>query len=517
MKLPYVSAPAQLNAVLGFPLLLLTLVVVLWKWRANAYAKKYKLPPRVPGIPIFGNTFQLPPLKQGVWGMETARQYGEMFTCSIGGKTWVFLNSSRVVNDLMEKRAAIYSSRQHMPMAQGVISGGNRVLLMGYNQRWRTLRKVMHAILNKQNAPIFAPFQDVESKHLLYDFLHHPELWYSATQRFANSVIMSVVFGKRMQLEDPKIKELFDTSNAIIEAIQPSANLVDSLTFLEKLPKPLQWWRPRGEAMFQKTVNIYKREVDDVERKMKNGTAIDCFATRFLKEPETKAYGQTQTYFALGSLMEAGSDTSRMTISQAMAAAALDQRWVITAREALDKVCGRNAERLPTFDDRNDLPYITATVKEAFRWRPFAEIGVPHMLIQDDEYEGYNFPAGTLFTWNATAIAMDPREYEEPERFWPERFLNEDLNHPLKGHWSFGPGRRVCSGYNVGESNVWIVLARLLYCFDFESVPGKPIDSFNVNWGEYRFAPFDVNIKVRSPQHAALIEREGRIAVDTMY
>lgn len=451
-----------------------------------------------------------------------------------------------------------------MPMASGILSGDNRVLLMPYGERWRMLRRIMHAILNKQNAPVFAPFQDVESKHLLYDLLHTPELWYSATQRFANSVIMSVVFGKRMELEDPKIRELFDTSNAIVEALQPSANLVDSLTFLEHLPKPLQWWRPRGEAMFAKTVKVYQREVEDVERKMKDGTAKDCFATRFLRSPDTKDYGRTQTLFALGSLMEAGSDTSRMTISQVVAAAVLDKRWVETAQQALDKVCGSNAERLPTFEDRKDLPYITAAVKEAFRWRPFAEIGVPHVLIQDDEYEGYKFPAGTLFTWNATAIALDPNEYEQPERFWPERFLTGDLDHVLKGHWSFGPGkqaipyhfndfnhppleylltrlfvagRRVCSGYNVGESNVWIMLARLLYCFDFEGVPvsqgllrlctdqaaylnfsqGKPFNEFEVNWGEHRWAPFDVTIKVRSPQHAALVEREGRVAVDTKY
>lgn len=32
-------------------------------------------------------------------------------------------------------------------------------------------------------------------------------------------------------------------------------------------------------------------------------------------------------------------------------------------------------------------------------------------------------------------------------------------------------GRRVCSGYNVGERNVWIVIARLLYCFDVEAIP----------------------------------------------
>jgi cytochrome P450 len=256
----------------------------------------------------------------------------------------------------------------------------------------------------------------------------------------------------------------------------------------------------RPSTLILNLARVYKKQVDDLERRMAAGTARECFATQFLADPSTANYGKTQTYFALGSLMEAGSDTSRMTISQIIAAAATDKRWVVTAREHLDHVCGANAERLPSFDDRSDLQYITAATKESFRWRPFAEIGLPTMLIKDDEYEGYRFPAGTIFTWNSFAIAMDEREYEDPMRFWPERFLNKDLDDVRKGHWSFGPGksyptnvvgierrthavtaanhfgalstgRRVCSGYNVGETNVWIAMARLLYCFDFEQVP----------------------------------------------
>ena len=435
------------------------------------FNKKYKLPPLIPGLPIVGNTFQLPPLKQGVWGMRMARQYGEMFTCRIGGSTWVFLNSSRVVNDLMEKRSALYSSRQHQPYASGILSEDSRVVLMPYGERWRVLRKIMHTILNKQNAPIFAPFQDVESRNLLVDFMDRPSEWWMASQRYANSVIMSVVFGTRMKLDDPDIKELFDTSNELILALQPGANLVDTFTWLEKLPRGLQWWRARGERLHQKTVNVYKRQVVALQERMEKGTQKECFATKFLRDPSTKGYGQTQTYFALGSLMEAGSDTSRMTISQVMAAAAMDKRWVREAQQVLDQCCGKNGERLPEFSDREQLKYITAVTKEGFRWRPFAEIGVPHVLTQDDEYEGYKFPKGTLFTWNSTAIALDEREYKDPERFWPERFMNEDLDNVLKGHWSFGPGRRVCSGYNVGETNVWIAVARLLYCFEFDELP----------------------------------------------
>jgi len=42
------------------------------------FGKKYKLPPAVPGIPVFGNTFQLPLSNQGEWARAQARKYGEM-------------------------------------------------------------------------------------------------------------------------------------------------------------------------------------------------------------------------------------------------------------------------------------------------------------------------------------------------------------------------------------------------------------------------------------------------------
>ncbi len=44
----------------------------------HLYKKKYKFPPRIPGLPIVGNTFQLPGNQQGQWGVQMARKYGEM-------------------------------------------------------------------------------------------------------------------------------------------------------------------------------------------------------------------------------------------------------------------------------------------------------------------------------------------------------------------------------------------------------------------------------------------------------
>lgn len=175
---------------------------------------------------------------------------------------------------------------------------------------------------------------------------------------------------------------------------------------------------------------------------MKQGTQLNCFALEFLESKDAEEMDETQKLFLLGTLMEAGSDTSRVSIGNIVAAAATYPDWVIRARQQLDAVCGSNADRLPGWDDHDQLSYITAVVKEGFRWRPnLAEIGAPTSLTKDDDYEGYKFPAGTVFVWNAWAIALDPKEYEDPERFWPERFLNDNLQNALKGHWGFGPGK----------------------------------------------------------------------------
>lgn len=187
---------------------------------------------------------------------------------------------------------------------------------------------------------------------------------------------------------------------------------------------------------------IYRREFEVLNKKIDNGTARPCFALDILEGAAKKEFSidEEEKLMTFGTLLEAGGDTSRTAVTQLVAAAAIYPEWVKTARSHLDKVCGANAERLPSLSDREKLPYIMAVVKEALRWRPFIQTGVPHMLEKDDEYMGYKFPAGTQFTWNAYAIALNDEEYPNAKVFKPERFLNEDLNSPLKGHWAFGAG-----------------------------------------------------------------------------
>ena len=56
--------------------------------------------------------------------------------------------------------------------------------------------------------------------------------------------------------------------------------------------------------------------------------------------------------------------------------------------------------RLPEYEDEPSLPYICAVVKECLRWRSVGPLGVPHRVIQDDEYRGYHIPKGSIIIPN---------------------------------------------------------------------------------------------------------------------
>lgn len=86
------------------------------------------------------------------------------------------------------------------------------------------------------------------------------------------------------------------------------------------------------------------------------------------------------------------------------------------------------------------------------------------MLIQDDTYQGYFLPKGTVVLANTWAIHNDEAEYEQPGRFMPDRFLHneygtrEPVDESTDDHrrtsYAFGAGRRVCPGQRLAKNSL---------------------------------------------------------------
>ncbi|KAK1647695.1 hypothetical protein QYE76_065500 [Lolium multiflorum] len=139
--------------------------------------------------------------------------------------------------------------------------------------------------------------------------------------------------------------------------------------------------------------------------------------------------------------------------------------------------------------DINNMTYLRATIKESLRLHPVAPLLAPHLAMDDCYIDGYMVPAGTRVIVNAWAIGRDSTSWGDAEDFIPERFVKggNDVHVNFKGSdfqfLPFGAGRRMCPGINLATTNIELMLANLIYHFDWELPPGvkrKDIDMTEV-------------------------------------
>ena len=86
------------------------------------------------------------------------------------------------------------------------------------------------------------------------------------------------------------------------------------------------------------------------------------------------------------------------TLQTFMAAMASNLDVQKRAQAELDFVVGPG--RLPTMDDMPSLPFVSALVKECLRWKTVLPLSVPHMTSEDDVYNGYYIPKGSIVIAN---------------------------------------------------------------------------------------------------------------------
>ncbi|KAK4843430.1 hypothetical protein QYF36_007969 [Acer negundo] len=174
----------------------------------------------------------------------------------------------------------------------------------------------------------------------------------------------------------------------------------------------------------------------------------------------------------LNDMFFAGTDTSSATLAWTMTQLVRNPSVMKRAQNEVREVV-KGKDKVEE-DDLSKLMYLKLVLKEALRLHPPAPLLVPRETTQDCTVGGYTIPSKTRVIINAKAIATDPKHWEDPQEFRPERFLNSSID--FKGqHYElipFGVGRRGCPGMNFAIQLVELALANLLYCFDWKLPAG---------------------------------------------
>jgi cytochrome P450 len=209
------------------------------------------------------------------------------------------------------------------------------------------------------------------------------------------------------------------------------------------------------------------------------------------------------------SLYGAVADTTVIILTAFTLAMILFPHVQLKAREEIDREVG--TDRLPSFDDRENLPYINALVKEVLRWWPIAPMGFPHTTDEDIEYDGYFIPKGAYLLPAVWWFLHDPEVYANPGLFDPERFLSP-RNEPEPTSDAFGYGRRICPGRFFADSSLYLSIVQSLATFNINKAVDKDGKEVGVEAkmkpGILSYpAPFMFQITPRSPKHVDLIRR----------
>jgi len=128
-------------------LTILLLVYVGWCLLIRDSRRKH-MPPLASGPPFINHTFQHLEAEFPKRAIKWTQEYGPVFRTKSAATDFIWLSSPQAVKDLIDRRSAIYSSRQPQPMALGAASGGRRMTFMQKGPRWRTMRTIVHRVID---------------------------------------------------------------------------------------------------------------------------------------------------------------------------------------------------------------------------------------------------------------------------------------------------------------------------------------------------------------------------------
>lgn len=109
--------------------------------------------------------------------------------------------------------------------------------------------------------------------------------------------------------------------------------------------------------------------------------------------------------------------------------------------------------------DNGEDRLLTATVQEVLRHRPVFLFTIPRVVNAPFEIAGRTFDPPVHLMGCIYLMQHDPAAYDDPERFWPERFLAAE---PPDVWMPWGGGRKRCPGHHLAMLEMQLVLRTVL-------------------------------------------------------
>ncbi|KAG8986661.1 hypothetical protein FRB90_003853 [Tulasnella sp. 427] len=350
----------------------------------------------------------------------------------IGSRKFLIVNKYESMCELLDKRGSKYIDRAQGVMVAILMRANYTTPRLQANTMWRKHRKLLRQALSLDT--IKRSYSDLfvtKSSEYLQAVLQNPDNFLQSLKRVLGETIAELTYG--------------------------ALKHEDGTDYVTKHEENFEYLK---RAAFGYLVDLIP--IQDLEK----------------REAET------------GADMREDVQATEVIIKNFLLAMVLYPNVQARARSEVDLIYGKGHP--PDYDAQDRMPYIHSVLLECMRWNPPVPSGVPHLLREDDIYEGYFIPKGTAVIANQWTICRDPAIYKDPSTFNPDRFIeNPDILDPRE--LIFGFGRRTCPGNYLAFQLAWIFIVSVLWGFELERPDGEPAldeDLERFDLGAVRFVTF---------------------------
>ncbi len=418
-------------------------------------------PPGPRGHWLWGNlgTFQADRLG---FLRDIAKQYGGVVYLRFGYRQIWIVTEPSVIEQVLVTQAKQF--RKHFALRLNPVVLGNG-LLTSEGDFWLQQRRLAQPAFAKAQIAQYVP-----------TFVEHTERmlnrWHAGESRDVLHEMMALTLGIAS-------KTLFGADGDEHAELVRTALNVTQEEFVRRLARPIQlplWFPTAGNRRLLRAV----RDLDEIvygfirQRRASGEQRVDLLSRLLAARGEGNSGGMSdkQLRDECLTIFLAGQETTAL---------ALSWTWYLLGQnlEAAKRVYAEVDTvlqgRAPTMDDLPQLKETESMLLESMRLYPPAFI-VGREALVDTEVAGYACRRGTTILMPETVVHRDPRYFERPDDFVPERWRNDfEKTLPHCAYFPFGAGPRICIGNTFAMMEMTLALAMIAQRFQFTLDPGQHI------------------------------------------
>ncbi|KAL0426702.1 UNVERIFIED_CONTAM: cytochrome [Sesamum latifolium] len=423
-----------------------------------------------------------------------SKTYGPVFLLKLGSKNLVVVSNPELANQVLHTQGVEFGSRPRNVVFDIFTGNGQDMVFTIYGEHWRKMRRIMtlpfftnkvvlqysdmwedemDLVLNDLRNNIDVQKEGVVIRRCLQLMLYNIMYCMMFDAKFESQNDPLFIEATKFNSERSRLAQSFDYNYGdFIPLLRP---------FLKGYLKKCRDLQSKRLAFFNSYYVEKRRKVmAENGQKRKLSCAIDHIIDAQMKGE----ISEENVLYIVENINVAAIETTLWSMEWAIAELANHPAIQCKIRDEISTVL--KGQRV-TESNLHQLPYLQATVKETLRLHTPIPLLVPHMNLEEAKLGGYTIPKESKVVVNAWWLANNPAWWKNPDKFRPERFMEEEggTEAAVAGgkvdfrFLPFGMGRRSCPGIILALPILGLVIAKLVSNFEIQAPPG--VDKVDVS------------------------------------